>query len=128
MNRYIAQGILNDLADCRDVVVVAPTLVVARHAFDQVVDRVYTVADGERSTGYRVYRANGRERIVDERTGAVVRFTSYGSGSARAVPGTVVVLYEYRAMIGDHGDLVAADANVRRLRAIIGDRDTVVID
>lgn len=120
MNRYIIEGILRDLAAGRDVLVLTATLHGARHALNAMIEHL----EGRPTYAWSI--TNGGEWVRDLDTGAAATFTSARSHRADHVDADVVVVYEYRRMLGDGPAPDAATA--RRIRDLTADRDAVVID
>lgn len=124
MNRYIAEGVLDDLALKRSVLVVSPSLRESAQAHDRVV--VQMLDDGLEDD-YTWSDQAGGQWVRNERQGTAATFVSIGSTMIDHAAGDVVVINGYRRMIGD-GPTGPGGAALARVLAATNGRDAVVID
>lgn len=128
MNRYIIQGILQDLTNGRDVLVVDLNLTQARRAHDAVIGHLHANGVADR---YRWPSSNGSTWIRDKQTGAAATFTSLQSTTADHTDADVLVVNNYRGMIDGPKVWGATGPNKAafdRIRELADQCDTVLID
>lgn len=126
MNRYIIQGILQDLTNGRDVLVVTPDLATAQRAHQAVLDHV--IAAGT-AADHNWSKANGHTWI--RHADAAATFVPLQGMAADHADADVVVVNGYRTMTTGPkvwGGTGRNDTAIARIRDLTDQRDTVLID